>query len=402
MKNSKFSIRDKLVYLLLVFFIISSVASYTEIGGPMKIIKNIFEILIIIVTISKVKIDKFNWITPLVIMLLIYPIIFVGLGVYKLYPKQIFMYVGMLALNLVFYVVLAEYFHDKFEIFIYIWQVSLFSILTILLVIYRGISLNIPYMLRSIITNDRYGSDLLVQRYGMGFNNVNQLALFSALLMVCALYFIAIKKHNFFSFACLIMSFIFICNSESRAPFVALGVAVLALVAFKLKNNFLENSIYIFIFSCLIIFGLFFSYYAIKGISLSKIYQELNTVSSMRLYFSSQALAFSELSGTLWMGIGPVSTSFITKNIFGGTITLDSSLGYTLFSFGIIGTIIIFSILIYYIFLIRKQRTIIYFITFFITYTMFENALFIPSSLLSCFGCIILFVALRRKVDFIE
>lgn len=402
MNSHKFSIRDKLVYVLLAFFIVFSVASYTGIGGAMKIIKNIFEILITIVTISKVRIDKFKWITPLVIMLLIYPIIFVGLGVYKLYPKQIFMYVGMLALNLLFYVVLAEYFYDKFETFIYIWQISLFSILIVLLVIYRGISLNIPYMLRSIITNNRYGSDLLVQRYGMGFNNVNQLALFSSILMTCALYFLTKKKHRFFSLVCLVMSFIFICNSESRAPFVALGVALLALVVLRLKNNFSKNVIYTFIFSCLILFSLLFSYYAIKGVSLSKTYQELNTISSMRLYFSSQALAFSELSGSLWMGIGPVSTSFVTKNIFGGTLTLDNSLGYMLFSFGVIGTILICIIVLNYIFSVRKQREIMYFIVFYVSYAMFENALFIPSSLLSCFGCIVLFLSLRKKANFIE
>lgn len=147
----------------------------------------------------------------------------------------------------------------------------------------------------------------------------------------------------------------------------------------------------------IIIFSIFFALCVTKGIS-SMIYQELNSISSMRLYFSTKALDFVRSVGSIWFGVGPMSTSFVTTEIFGNNLTLDSSIGYNLFSFGIVGTIIIFT----YIFLLLLKEfnnNEQYLVIYFIVYAMFENSIFIPSSLLSCFGCIILFIFMRMRND---
>lgn len=390
------NVKNYVVSFLVMLFIICSVASYTQIGSTMKIIKNIIQVLIILVTISDMRLRKYRWIYPLLLIFIIYPLLLVCFGIYNLYPFQVILYVGTLLFNIIFYMGLTEHFFNRFNNFIALWQNSLFIVLMLLLIIYRGISLNIPYMLRSVITNDRYGSDLLVQRYGMGFNNVNQLALFASLLFICSLYFMQKRQRMVFSGINLILSFILICNSESRAPFVAIGVALLMMIASNINSKFLSTLLKNCILFCLIFFGIFFCYYSFKGSELSSIYYKLNTISSMRLYFSSEALSLVELSGTKWFGIGPISTSFVTNKVFGNILTLDSSLGYSLFAFGIIGTVVIFSIIIYMILKNYKNESI-FLVIFFVTYSMFENAIFIPNSLLSCFGCVILFIFMRRK-----
>lgn len=397
MKKNVISLRNILLYLLTFIFIVFSISSYTEYGSEMKILKNICQILIIIIALFKVKLKKFKWTIPIILVLIVYPLILITFGIYKFYPLQVLMYLGMVLINILFYIVLSDFYFDKFDTFIYIWQLSSLVTLLVLLIIYRGISLNIPYMLKAVITNERYGSSLIVQRYGMGFNNVNQLALFSSILMVCSIYFIYKKKRIIFSIVCSILSFIFICNSESRAPFVALGLSIIVLIIINMKSIKLKKILLNTIYLSILLFSIYFAYYAFNGATLSSTYQNLNNISSMRLYFSSQALSFARSIGTKWFGVGPMSTSFVTHEVFGSTLTLDNSLGYCLFSYGIVGTIIIVMILVYFIRSIYSNNNVNYFIIYFITYAIFENALFIPNSLLSCFGCVIIFILMRIK-----
>lgn len=396
-KDNDSSIKAGIIYLLFSLFIMASVASYTQLGDSMKIFKSVFEILIIFITITNLKLKKFKWVEPLILIFIIYPLILLGLNIYNLYPFQVVIYVGMLMLNLIFYVCVAEYYHNKLDDFIKVWQNALFSILVILLVIYRGISLNVSYMLHATITNNRYGGDLLFQRYSMGFTNVNQLALFSSLLFISSIYFLFKKKRICFSSICLVLSFIFICNSESRSPFVAIGITIIFMFFSRIKIKPVRNFFKWMLLFFIIIFSIFFALCVTKGIS-SMIYQELNSISSMRLYFSTKALDFVRSVGSIWFGVGPMSTSFVTTEIFGNNLTLDSSIGYNLFSFGIVGTIIIFT----YIFLLLLKEfnnNEQYLVIYFIVYAMFENSIFIPSSLLSCFGCIILFIFMRMRND---
>ena len=384
MKDDKQFVKDIIIYFLFSLFIMVSVASYTQLGDSMKILRNVFEILIILVMITDLKLKRFGWIIPLVLILIVYPLVLLGFNIYNLYPFQVVTYIGMVVLNFTFYVCAAEYYHNKLDAFIKVWQNSLFSILLILLITYQKISLDIPYMLHAIITNDRYGSDLLLQRYSMGFTNVNQLALFSSLLFISSVYFLLNKKRIYFSSFCLILSFIFICNSESRSPFVAIGMAIVFVFFSKIKIKPIRNFFKWMLIILIIIFSVFFGLCVIKGTG-SEIYQKLNSISSMRLYFSTKALNFAESIGSQWFGLGPMSTSFVTTKIFGNTLTLDSSIGYNLFSFGIVGTIAIFAYIFW--FLLKEfNKSELYLAIYFVVYAMFENSIFIPSSLYHALG----------------
>lgn len=398
MKINKSFFTEQLLYILIYIYIASSVFSYTQIGMNMKVIKSLMQVLIIFIMIFHIKFKNYKWTFSLFLILIFYPLIMLGLNYYSSYPSQIILYVMMSFTSLFFYICLTEFFYSNFDMFIGIWQNALFFSLMMLMIIYRGISLNIVYMLKAIITNDRYGNNLIIQRYGMGFNNVNQLALFSSILFICSLYFLISKKRKIFSIINLAFSFILMCNAESRAPFVAISVAIILIIVLKFKNKIIKKIILFFIILGLVLFAMFFSYYALHGNTFSKIYQELNSISSMRLYYTSEALSYCEFMGTNFFGVGSMSTSFITQNIFQGNITIDSSIGYYLFTLGIFGTIIIFLILLNFTFKILNSKALYLFI-FYLTYAMFENSIFIPNSLLSCFGCVILFILMRRKIE---
>ena len=76
---------------------------------------------------------------------------------------------------LILVICLSNVYENRLGTFIFVWQVSLTLVFLSLLVIYRGLSLNLSYLLKATLTNQRYGLFLAEQRYGMGFLNVNTL-----------------------------------------------------------------------------------------------------------------------------------------------------------------------------------------------------------------------------------
>ncbi len=270
-----------------------------------------------------------------------------------------------------------------------------------LLVIYRGLSLNLSYLLKATLTNQRYGLFLAEQRYGMGFLNVNTLALFAMLLVFCSCYSLHKKKYKLFSIFDLLFAFILILNAESRTPFVLIIVLAVSLMIVNLKNDIRRYQIQNIILGLEIIFAFLFAKLFISGDTSSILYQEMDVFSSYRLSFGTAAISMLKSNDSLIFGIGPLNSSYITEKVFGNVLTLDNSLEYYVFTLGIIGAILIFCYLFYLFYQVNISLSKLGFITatFYFSYSFFENTIFLPISAVSLFCLVIIFAIVKRSYD---
>ena len=209
----------------MIFFIFCTALSYTE--HPMGTTNGKFLVgfLIITCTIFFVDFSKYKWVIPLVAISVLYPLILMVFGIYNFNMLQSIEYLALYVFYLLLVICLSSFYENKVSTFIFIWQVSLTLVLSMLFVFYRGLSFNLSDLLKATITNQRYGTFLTNQRYGMGFLNVNTLALFSMLLILCSCYSLIKKRSRLLSIFDLVFATVLILNTESRTPIVLILVS---------------------------------------------------------------------------------------------------------------------------------------------------------------------------------
>lgn len=399
--NNKINIFTKVINILLGFFIICTAMSYTE--RPLGTTNGKFLIGLIIIgcTITNIDFSKYKWIIMLIVVSILFPLVLMVFGIYNFNMLQSLEYTLLYLFYLILVICLSNVYENRLGTFIFVWQVSLTLVFLSLLVIYRGLSLNLSYLLKATLTNQRYGLFLAEQRYGMGFLNVNTLALFAMLLVFCSCYSLYKKKYKLFSIFDLLFAFILILNAESRTPFVLIIVLAISLMIVNLKNEIRRYQIQNIILGLEIIFAFLFAKLFISGDISSILYQEMDVFSSYRLSFGTAAISMLKNNDSLIFGIGPLNSSYITEKVFGNVLTLDNSLEYYVFTLGIIGAILIFCYLFYLFYQVNISLSKLGFITatFYFSYSFFENTIFLPISAVSLFCLVIIFAIVKRSYD---
>lgn len=391
----------KLVNILLSCFIISTTLNYTEYSLGTNLVKTIIGFLIILVTIGTINFKRYKWITWLIGVEFILPLCLMLFGVYNYNMAQSFKYLFFFSFYLLLVICLSSVYKDKIDIFLFIWQISLSLVLFFLFLVYRGLSFNLMYLLTATLSGQRYGQFLLTQRYGMGFSNVNTLALFSTLLMFCSFYFLYKGKNKLFSLINILCSTIFVLNAESRTPIVLMIVLFTSVVVCRIRNDNIRFITQTIVLILEILFSVLFSNLFIAGNTTSLLYQKINEISSYRLSFGTSAMGILKGSGSLLLGIGPLNSTYITEDIFGRLLTLDNSLEYFVFTLGIIGTILVYIYLFYLFFCINRSRSKLGFVstTFYFAYSIFENIIFLPNSPVSVLILTIIFILMRNYTE---
>jgi len=149
-------------------------------------------------------------------------------------------------------------------------------------------------------------------------------------------------------------------------------------------------------------YSVVFVYLMLSANKISYLYNTIDSFSSFRLSFGSEAIDTLSRYGSLMFGIGPMSTTYITDNIFGKSITLDGSFQYYIFSMGVLGMLAMYFYFTYLYLKISKikidRKYAIIIMTFYFAYSLFENILFIPNSTASIFCLSLIFTYLIMPV----
>ena len=149
-------------------------------------------------------------------------------------------------------------------------------------------------------------------------------------------------------------------------------------------------------------FSLFFLWMLSETMNSSHIYGYIDELSSYRLSFGTQAINFVRDHSSTLVGVGPMSTSYLTTAIFGETIKLDNSFEYYLFSIGWIGLTVVYAFYVWLMIKVSQVKNIRYrtiglvIMTFYFMYSIFENDIFIPNSPLSQFCLVIVFIIFKQ------
>lgn len=398
--NKRKNLYNLFIDYMLGFLIVFTILSYTENPVGSSILKFIPGFIIILSTIGKIDFNAYKWVGWLFLIVGVMPLILIILGVYNYDTGQSIAYIFLFSYYLVLIICLAEFYSNKLVSFITIWQVSITLVLAGLFVIYRGISLNLSYLLSLTISNQRYGQFLLVQRYGMGFRNVNTLAMVSMLLIFCSVFNLIKSRLKALSIIDIAASIIVILNAESRTPFILMFVLLICYLISRVKNNarriFVENLVFIFE----VIIAICFTFIFVND-SQSSFYNAIDEISSYRLSFGASAFILLKNIGNIFLGLGPLNSSYITKTIFGNTLTLDNSIEYYVFTLGLLGFALVYIYLFYLFFIVNKSGSKFGFITttFYFVYSFFENTIFLPISTISLLCLTIIFITVRNSEE---
>lgn len=393
--NNKDNIFSRAIDVFFALLLTFTTLGYTQISTGSTVIRYICGALIIILVLPRLHFENYQWAISLLLIQCFIPIILMIFGLYNYDMEQSIAYIGLFIFYLLLVICLAENYYKRVAHLLFIWQVTLSTVLLALLVFFRGISLNLGYLLNNTISNQRYGSSLLVQRYGMGFKNVNTLALFSMLLIFCSCVSLYHRCRICLSLIDILASIIFILNAESRTPLVLILVLLICYLVIKLKNLQLRLYLKNIVTVCEIIFSIIFATLVISGKTTS-FYLTIDNLSSYRLSYGSSAINMLKNAGDELIGIGPLNSSYVMHTVFGDTLTLDNSIEFYLFTIGIIGAILIFTVFFFLCFKVNKTGSNLGFVTciFYYCYSIFENAIFLPVSAISllCFTIMIMVI----------
>lgn len=301
-------------------------------------------------------------------------------------------------LFLISIICVSECYKNNISDLFHLFYITIIISLLLLFIFFRGISVNIFELLESVVSNHRYGGNISTARVSMGFQNVNQLGLFAAILIVFAIYFLINRKHIIFNLGVLVLSLILLLNSGSRTPIFALcafvGIyCVYELNSVTLKAFFKASIILIFLFSYLL-----FIYLIYFSNADPSFFQLIDELSSFRISFSQEALELTSKLGNSMTGIGIMSSSYIQNTYTGDNFAIDSSIAYYLLTIGWIGSLGLNYSVAYLTYKINKLSYPILssMFGFYISYAFFENVLFTPNSGLGIIVLSITFTYLRQ------
>lgn len=388
--------------VLLFIFAIFAILGYTELPLKANIVKPLVQLMFILITIKNINFRNYTWLIPLLLIMVIWPLLAIIFGIYNYSVFQTLAYIAMFLLMLLFVISISSTYKDNVKDIITVWYYALNVSFLILFLLYKGISLNLTYLLHSTFSNDRYGSNKLIQRYAMGFTNVNTFALFASILLLCAFYQLLHNKNIILSLIDTAVGIIFILNSESRSPIVVISFLVLIYIILSIKNKGIRFTLVSVISLLIFSYSVVFVYLMLSANKISYLYNTIDSFSSFRLSFGSEAIDTLSRYGSLMFGIGPMSTTYITDNIFGKSIALDGSFQYYIFSMGVLGMLAMYFNFTYLYLKISKikidRKYAIIIMTFYFAYSLFENILFIPNSTASIFCLSLIFTYLTIPV----
>lgn len=367
----------KVIYFLLVIsFILSYSISFASLGTYLK-----FSLMILASTYifnKNINIRKYIPLLFLFVPFLLVPFILIILGRYKyLLTEQV---TNSLSYIIMIFAVLsfAELFVNKKQFFSLTCLGVLIPVIGVSAAHAEEINFNVQQLFINIVNNDR------LDRAYLGFSNPNILGLVLLIALLCFMYFIIFYRkyriHNvFLAFLCIFL----LLNTGSRTSIIAAFatfVIYLYLICLKKLNKYTRAVCYCSISIAIIVFIILndmsvdFSY--LNLLTSGRILRQLATINFLkntnRLFFGLGNLN----SGALYSGRLPISNDLDT----------DNSPVFFITTVGLIGLIFVLITLLLIYFNI-PSNALFYKSLFFcwIITSLFENTLFIPSSLVSLF-----------------
>lgn len=388
----------KLISDVFVIFIISgSIFSYTSYSLFGQVTRLAGQFGIILFYVWRVDFAKYSFLLPILITFVLYPLFLCSIGIYS-NLSQVLAYVTFFLWFLISLICVSECYKNNISGLFHLFYLTIIISLLLLFIFFRGISVNIFELLESIVSNHRYGGNISTARVSMGFQNVNQLGLFAAILIVFAIYFLINRKHIIFNLGVFFLSLILLLNSGSRTPIFALCAFVGIYCVYELNSVILKafikaSIILIFLFSYLL-----FVYLIYFSKTDSSFFQLIDELFSFRISFSQEALELTSKLGNSMTGIGIMSSSYIQNTYTGDNFAIDSSIAYYLLTIGWIGSLGLNYSVAYLTYKINKLSYPILssMFGFYISYAFFENVLFTPNSGLGIIVLSITFTYLRQ------
>lgn len=389
--------------LCMILIVVGSVFAYTQESTIGNIIKITGEFGIILLNIWTINFKYYKWMSPALIIFILGPLFFVSIGLYNTSPIETLKYVFFFFWFLLMIICIAEIYQDNLNLLISIIYMTICMCMLVLYIEYRGLSFDIVALIKSIITNQRYGGNITTARVSMGFVNVNQLGLFGSIISLFSINYLMLKKKIIINFFLMLVSIILITNSGSRTPILAILFFLCVYTAYKLNNIFISNITKKMVWLVLLsIYGVFI-FMLYSGNIWSNSYQLADKLLSFRISYSKQALSILQNSGNYYIGIGPMSSSYIQNTFTGNNFEIDSSIAYYLVTIGKIGTICMYVFLFILGYFLDKKENIfvLSLFGFYMIYAIFENVLFTPNSALCIFtfGIVSAFVRHTQKVN---
>lgn len=367
----------KVIYFLLVIsFVLSYSISFASLGTYLK-----FLLMILASTYifnKNINIRKYIPLLFLFTPFLLVPFILIILGRYKyLLTEQV---TNSLSYIIMIFAVIsfAELFVSKKQFFSLTCLGVLIPVIGISAAHAEEINFNVQQLFINIVNNDR------LDRTYLGFSNPNILGLVLLIALLCFMYFIIFYRkyriHNvFLAFLCIFL----LLNTGSRTSIIAAFatfVIYLYLICLNNLNKYTRVVCYCSISVAIIIFII------LNDMSVDFSY--LNLLTSGRILRQLATINFLKNTNRLFFGLGNLNS----RALYSGQLPLsndldtDNSPVFFIATIGLIGLFFVLITLLLIYFNI-PSNALFYKSLFFcwIVTSLFENTLFIPSSLVSLF-----------------
>ncbi|WP_424684908.1 O-antigen ligase family protein [Enterococcus sp.] len=383
----------KTIRLFIMLYFIGLIGSFFSIGQAFFIsLRYLSPILIIIFSVlSKRKIllekSSLNVIFVFVTLFFVYPLVLIILGIYDVGKPNIIVNSLYYLLTLICCFFIAK-FYEQFNKKLFFKDFAVIGIvfLSIALIIYRDITIDIGSLVYSLIANSR--SD----RSYLGFSNPNQVSiLVSVVFLTMIVSNLGNKTKALTSFFCVII----LMNTGSRTPWISLFIAVVATLLvtfFKRKSiGFKGTLAKILIIDCIVVVLIFLVYNLTN--STLETYYALDKLSTNRLSRQLATINWLESNETLIFGVGMFNPSFFnSQSSFFGLHT-DSYYTFILATMGLIGLLANILLVFKMLYKMSERKYSLMLLFFCISYSFFEATLIFPTSLLT----ILLFVTFFFK-----
>lgn len=122
MKNTK---NYRFVDALFFFFAIFAILGYTELPLKANIVKPVLQLLFIFLTIKNVNFRDYMWLSPLLIVVVLWPLAAILLNIYSHDTTQILLYIAVFFFTLIFIICVSNFFKGRIANIINLWFYAL-------------------------------------------------------------------------------------------------------------------------------------------------------------------------------------------------------------------------------------------------------------------------------------
>lgn len=388
-------------YTITAIMVFSVIMNYTQMSAIAANARLLMEIIFVGTAFWTFKSRLLQPYIFIIIVGCVWPLIGLLTGMYTISTKSVFLYIVFFVFYILFVCSFSFLMYKKIDVVLLIWQIVLFATLVYMALKSNELSFDLNILVNALVEDERYGNELY-SRVGLGFENVNQLGLFSAVLLMISIKFIINRKYMILSMMSIPVGILLILNSGSRSPIVVLLFSGFVAMASYYRKTLFGKLIGISVVGLSVMLILMFCQMVFLMNKDSIFFDIINDLSSGRLSNSVDAMQLLLEKSSPITGIGPMSSTTIRQYIFSSPyndVVIDNSIIYYIFCNGVIG---LFGILGFFISFTKKiwqtkETFPVVVCSFLGLYAMFENVFFVPNAATSIFALTIMTMYIYKK-----